>query len=110
MDYPDSDRFRARLSSLRKGGRSRPLYLSPRRLEKLHAIYRGQIVPSEDAPPPSVEARRATNLFVEYYNHVVPFDRRVLEEVWGRCNREDCEAERAQVERPLWGLDESASR
>jgi hypothetical protein len=95
---------------LRRGERSRNRNLSPQRLEKLHAIYSGRFMPGLDAAPPSVEARRATNLFVKNYNHVIPFDRRVLEDVWGRCTGEDCEAERAQVEGLLWGLDESASR
>jgi hypothetical protein len=57
-----------------------------------------------------VEALRVTNLFLNYYSHVLPFDRRVLEEVWGRCGGEGCEAARARAEKLLWGLDGSASR
>jgi hypothetical protein len=57
-----------------------------------------------------VEALRATNLFVNYYNHAVPFDRRVLEEAWDRCRGEGCEAERARAEELVWGLGGSASR
>ncbi len=66
--------------------------------------------PREDTAPPLVEALRVTGLFLNYYSHVVPFDRRVIEEAWGRCGGEDCEVERARTEKLLWGLDGSASQ
>jgi hypothetical protein len=110
VDYPESELRRDMLPRLRKGARSRIPVLSPPRLERLHGIYSGQIVPSLDTPPPGEEARRVTDLFLRRYNHVVPFDRRVLEEVWARCDGEDCEVERAKVEGALWGLDESDSQ
>jgi hypothetical protein len=110
VDYPESDLWRDTLPTLRKGARARIPVLSPQRLERLHAIYSGQIVTRPDAPSPGKEARRVADLFLRHYNHVVPFDRRVLEEVWDRCDGEDCEVERAKVEGALWGLDESASQ
>jgi hypothetical protein len=110
VDHPDSDRWRATLSSLRKAVRSRNPSLSSSRLERLHALHSGRVIPGEDAAPAHVEARRATELFLNHYHHVIPFDRGVLEEAWGRCNGEECEAERAQFEGMLWGLDESASQ
>jgi len=110
VDHPDSDLWRATLSSLRKAARSRSPNLSSPRLEKLRALYSGQVIPGEDAAPAHVEARRTTELLLNHYHHVVPFDRRVLEEVWGGCVGEDCEAERAQYEGTFWGLDGNASR
>jgi hypothetical protein len=110
VDHPDSALWRATLSSLRKVGRSGNPNLSSPRLERLRALYGGRIIPSRDAAPVHVEARRATELFLNHYHHVIPFDRGVLEEVWGRCNGEECDAERAQFEGMLWGLDESASQ
>jgi hypothetical protein len=110
VDHPNSDRWRATLSSARKAARSRSPSLSASRLEKLHALHSGRVIPGEDAAPAHVEARRATELFFNHYHHIVPFDRRVLEEVWGDCNGEECEAERAQFEEMLWGLDESDSQ
>jgi hypothetical protein len=110
VDYPESELRRDTLSSLRKAARSRSPNLASPRLEKLRALYSGRIIPGRDAPPAHVEARRATELFFNHYHHVVPFDRRVLEEVWGDCNGEECEAERAQFEGMLWGVDESASQ
>jgi hypothetical protein len=105
VDHPDSDLWRATLSSLRKAARSRSRNLSSPRLERLRALYSGRVIPGEDAAPAHVEARRATDLLLNHYHHVVPFDRRLLEEIWGRCGGEDCEAERAQIEGMLWGLD-----
>jgi len=110
VDHPDSALWSATLSALRKTTRSRNSSLRPERLRRMHAFYSGRFIPGEDAAPPHVEARRVTNFFLNHYNHIVPFDRRVLEEVWGRCGGEDCEAERARVEDLLWGLDDSASR
>ena len=76
----------------------------------LHALYSGWFIPGEDAASPFVEAVRVTDRFFNRYNHVVPFDRRVLEEVWDHCGGEDCEAERARAEDLLWGLDGTSSR
>jgi len=110
VDYPESDLWRATLSSLRKAARSRDPNLSSSRLQKLRALCSGRVIPGEDDAPAHVEARRVTELFLNHYHHVVPFDRRVLEEVWGRCNDEACDAERAQFEGMLGGLGEGASR
>jgi predicted membrane-bound spermidine synthase len=110
VDHPKSALRRAALPTLRKTARPRNSNLSTERLSQLRALYSGRLVASEDAPPPLVEARRVTELFLSHYHHVVPLDRRVLEEVWGRCDGEDCEAERAKVEELLWGFDGSASQ
>jgi hypothetical protein len=110
VDHPKSALRRAAVPALRKTVRPRSPSLSTAQLARLHALHSGRVIPSEDAPTPLVEARRATDLFLKHYHHVVPFDRRALEEVWGRCGSEDCEAERARAEELLWGLDGSASR
>ena len=110
VDYPDSALWGATLSSLRKATRSKNSSLTPARLTRLHDLYSGRFIPGENAVPPRVEAQRVTDFFFNHYNHVVPFDRRVLEEIWSRCGGEDCEAARARAEDLLWGLDGSASR
>jgi len=110
VDHPDSHGWRSTLSSLRKGPRARAPHLSSRRIERLRAFFEGRFVPSDDAPSPLEEARRVTNVFLKNYNHIVPFDRRVLDEVWDRCEGADCEAEREEYEGMLWGYDESASQ
>jgi hypothetical protein len=108
VDYPKSALRRAALPTLRKTARPRESTLSAARLERLRAVYSGQTLPSEDAPSPLVEAQRVTDLFLNHYHHVVPLDPRVLEEAWGRCEGEDCEAGRARAAELLWGLDDSA--
>jgi hypothetical protein len=109
VDHPDSDLRPATVSALRNNARRRNP-VAAQRLEKLRALYSGEVIFSEDAAPPLVQAQRMTDLFSVYYNHVVPFDRRVLEELWDRCDGEDCETERARAEERLGGLDGSASR
>ena len=42
-------------------------------------------------------ARALTNRFAIHYQHAVPFDRRVLDDAWSRCQGESCEAERRQA-------------
>jgi len=110
VDYPDSDLWRATLSALRKTTRPRNMHLTAQPLARLRALYSGRVIPREDPRPPHVEAMRVTSLFLNFYSHVLPFDRRVLEEVWGRCGGADCEAQRVRVEKLIWGLDGSASR
>jgi SAM-dependent methyltransferase len=107
LDHPDSDRWRTTLASLRRGPRARTPFLSARRLDRLREFYSGRFVPSQDDPAPSVEAHRVTNLFVKHYNHIVPFDRAVLDDVWARCEGADCQAERAKIEAKFRGFDES---
>jgi predicted membrane-bound spermidine synthase len=110
VDHPNSDLWRSTLSTLRRSARPSNASLAPWRLERLHALYSGRVVHGEDDAPQSVQAVRATALFLKYYNHVVPFDRRLLEERWDRCVDEDCETERAWAEDLLWGPDGSASQ
>jgi hypothetical protein len=110
VEHPDSDRWSAALSGLRKGTRARTPALGPHLLEKLHAFYGGRFIPGEDAAPPHVEARRATDFYLNYYNHIVPFDRRAINDVWDRCDGEECDAERARAAELLWGLDGSTAR
>jgi hypothetical protein len=104
VDYPDSALWRATLPTLRKSTLTRDTDLTAQRLGRLRSLYSGWIISGEDAPPPRMVFQRVKNLFLNYYNHVVPFDRRVLEEVWGRCG-EDCESGRAGAEELLWGFD-----
>jgi spermidine synthase len=110
VDHPKSDLRRAALPTLRKAARAKSPSLGEVRLAKLRAFHDGRFIPGEDAAPPLVEAQRQTNLFLNHYSHVVPFDRRALEAVWGRCGSEDCEVERARAEELLWGLDGSAAQ
>jgi hypothetical protein len=110
VDHPKSALRRAALPTLRKTARPRDANLSTEQLARLRALYSGRFVPSEDAPTPLVEAQRVTDLFLNHYHHVVPFDRRVLEKVWSLCDGEGCETGRARAEGLLWGIDGSASR
>ena len=110
VDHPKSALRRAALPILRKTARPRESVLRAAQLERLRALYSGRVPLDEDAPSPLVAAQRVTELFLNHYHHVVPLDRRVLEEVWGRCDGEGCGAERVRAGGLLWGLDGSASQ
>ncbi len=110
IDHPDSKSWRVTLSALRKTARARNSTLAAHRLERLYELYNGLTIPDEDAPPAHVSAQRVTDRFANFYHHVFPFERRVLEEAWNRCNTEECEAGRLRAEKLLWGFSDRAAR
>ncbi len=109
VDYPDSDRWRRSASALRKRLRGLARAIGSRRLALLSAFYAGHVTPSDDAGLSWLEARRTTDLFVNHFNHVIPFDPRLIDEIWSRCSARECETERARAQAWIGGSDQSAS-
>ena len=89
VDYPDSERRRATLAELRAGKGAKNSSFTNERLGELIALYRGDALSHQDTMTVE-EAARATGRFLNYYHHVVPFDQRVIEAVWDRCDGEGC--------------------
>jgi hypothetical protein len=109
FDHPGSQRRRDVLADLRLRGGNRIPDIAPSRLRELHAFYSGRIQP-ESGGLTSEQALLLTTRFLNYYHHAVPFDRRVLESVWGRCEGADCASGRLEIEKYLWGIGGDASR
>jgi len=109
VDYPDSDRWRRSASELRKRMRGWARAIGSRRLALLSAFYAGHVTPSDDAGLSWLDARRTTDLFVNHFNHVIPFDPRLIDEIWSRCSARECETERARAQPWIGGSDQSAS-
>ncbi|HEY5656954.1 MAG TPA: fused MFS/spermidine synthase, partial [Myxococcota bacterium] len=107
FDHPGSDRRRIALTELRMGGGARNPHIEASRLRELYALYSGRIHP-ESGPLTSRAALLLTTRFLNYYHHAVPFDHRVLEAAWSRCEGPDCESARRRIEGYLWELDGDA--
>jgi SAM-dependent methyltransferase len=75
-DYPRSERRREAVKRLP------PRAVPPRVVAQIAALF-GPARSNGDVPLPA--AVRATNQFVNYYHHAVPFDSRVIEERWKHC-------------------------
>jgi predicted membrane-bound spermidine synthase len=91
--------------------RRRPTYreaLSADTLTRLARLFSdGETAPK--GPGGLAAAKRATELFVDYYHHAVPFERRALAAIWRACpDRSDelgCRKDRAVTESALGDLD-----
>jgi predicted membrane-bound spermidine synthase len=108
LDHPGSHRRRTTLTELRmKGGAKKNVHIEAPRLRELYALFSGTIRP-ESGPLTSRAALLTSTRFLNYYHHAVPFHRRVLEEVWNRCEGESCAPARSEIEAYLWGLGAGA--
>jgi hypothetical protein len=78
--------------------------LAPANLALLASLQAGAELPVPDAAVPDQQVIEATDAFLSHYTHAAPFDRRVLEALWRRCESPECGARRRQVERILGTL------
>jgi spermidine synthase len=108
VDYPQSDRWQHAASELRKRMRRRASMLGLGRLAALSALYAGRITSADDATVSLLKAQQTTDLFVNHYNHVIPFDPRLIEEIWSRCTAKECATGRAGAEPWIEESDRSA--
>jgi SAM-dependent methyltransferase len=111
FDHPGSTRRRTTLTELRleTGVRNQNPHLEAGRLRELQPLYSGEIRP-ESGPLTSRAALLMTTRFLNYYHHAVPFDRRVLDVAWSRCEGESCAPARRKIEVYLWGLETARPR
>jgi len=105
-DEAESPRLRATLEELRKEGGRAQEALKPGRLAQVEALYGGRIrKPTGEAA--LRHAQRLTKRFLRHYHHAVPFERRVLDEAWERCQVEGCAEQRERAEGQLGDLQVS---
>jgi hypothetical protein len=95
--YPQSPTLQGALSASRKKASEASKYLTPKNLAAIQALFVGGGAAGRDAYS-AAEAERLTGLYRRHYNHIVPFDRDYLEQVWDRCQGADCEERRARAE------------
>ncbi len=95
-DYPDSQRRKNVLADIRKQAGAEAPNFTAAKLERLAALYESPAAELGDETTIE-EAQALTNRYAIHYQHAVPFDRRVLDDAWRRCNGERCEMQRQAV-------------
>jgi hypothetical protein len=104
LDRPGSPRLKSALEELRRMNRGYLQALAPRKLRQLRMLYTGR-VPDAGGTLSARRAEEITERFLVHYHHAVPFDRRVVEAVWGRCRGVDCEDRQRNAWQHLRSLD-----
>ena len=109
LDRPGSPRLKKALSELRKINPASRKALTDKQLKKLRMLFDGSVpvVPPSALP---TQAESLTKRFLQHYHHVVPFDRRVIEAAWRRCNVDDCDIRRQDAWESLGSFSGSFSR
>jgi len=103
-DYPGSARFPEALAEARSSVAESEL-LSERNLALLVRLYGADNGGPPSGNRPLARANRTTQRFLRFYHHAVPFDRKVVVDVWNDCRVEACEERRRSAEKELGALD-----
>lgn len=103
VDHPGSSRFESTLEDLRKDTGGKMPEIQKGRLAMLRPLY-GAKLPVAKKAAVLAQAQALTTRFARFYHHAVPFDRRILEAVWGRCQMKGCEENRRKAEDRLGEL------
>ena len=106
---PKSERRSSMLSGgLRSGvGRANPL--SDGTLATIGALFGGRPLKDLQGPSSLLRAKRVSALYANHYHHPVPFDRKVLRDVWGNCSAEGCREAKQQFEKQLGKINTSSA-
>jgi spermidine synthase len=104
-DYPESPRLEAVLAEVRASLGNRRASLSPDKISEMQILFSGQFKASR---LPLERTRALTNRFTTHYNHAVPFDEGVLDDIWNRCRDLRCDSARRKFEGRLGMLEDGA--
>jgi spermidine synthase len=104
-EYPHSPRLSTALAEVRATLGAQYTSLAPKKIEAVRVFFEGKLAASDF---PVTRARKMTNRFTTYYNHVIPFDEGVIELIWNHCSGRGCAAARREVEEGL-GLQQAGS-
>ena len=78
--------------------RTRKAELAPNLISDLQRLFDGRFGASA---LPYARVRELVTLYATHYNHAIPFDEDVLDDIWSRCQDLRCGTTRRQVERML---------
>jgi predicted membrane-bound spermidine synthase len=101
-ERPQSRRLQAALADVRTSLGRRQARIAPKNIKSARILFGEELVASNY---PVAKARALTNQFTKHYNHVAPFDERVLEVAWNRCRGPGCEEARREAQEALGMLD-----
>ncbi len=96
VDWPGSPQLDRALARARTEAGNNSIHIGPGVLQPLVALHRrgAGTLPAE---LPVATASDLTNRFLTHYHHAVPFDRRALDDLWGRCRGPGCAQWREQA-------------
>jgi spermidine synthase len=110
-DHPQSPRLQAVLAEMRRSARDRQVDLAPTQISDVQRLFDRTFGAST---LPYARVRELVRLYATHYNHAVPFDEDVLDDIWSRCKDLRCGTTRRKVERMLeegsWDLDPIAEK
>jgi len=110
-DHPESPRRQAALAEMRRSVRARQADLAPNEISDVQRLFDRKFGAST---LPYVRVRELLRLYATHYNHAIPFDEDVLDDIWSRCHDLRCGTTRRQVERMLeegsWDLPPIAEK
>jgi predicted membrane-bound spermidine synthase len=92
--HPGSERLERALEAQRELGGNRVPQLSGASLSRIRMLHNRRALDSRE-PIPIDRAERITRVFLQHYHHAAPFDRRIFEALWERCDDPRCEKRRA---------------
>jgi hypothetical protein len=97
-DHPESPRRQAVLAEMRRGARARQADLTPNEIGDVQRLFDRKFGASTLQ---YARVRELVKLYAKHYNHAVPFDEDVLDDIWSRCQDLRCGTTRRKVERML---------
>ncbi|MCH7576703.1 MAG: fused MFS/spermidine synthase [Chloroflexi bacterium] len=110
-DHPESTRRQAALAEMRRGARARQADLAPNEIGDVQRLFDRKFGAST---LPYARVWELVSLYATHYNHAVPFDEDVLDDIWSRCQDLRCGTARRKVERMLeegsWDLPPIAEK
>ncbi|MBW2495303.1 MAG: fused MFS/spermidine synthase, partial [Deltaproteobacteria bacterium] len=99
-DHPHSLRRQAVLAEMRRVAKSRQMDLAPNEVGDVQRLFDRKFGASA-LPYPRV--RELVRLYAAHYNHAVPFDEDVLDDIWSHCQDLRCGTTRRKIEQMLKG-------
>jgi len=93
-EYPRSPQRRAALEEVRSRLGNRRAKFAPQKIASVRALFWSEVAASEI---PLARAKATTNRFTRHYNHVIPFDAGMLDDIWSRCREAGCDEARRDL-------------
>ena len=97
-DHPESPRRQAVLAEMQRIARTRQAKLALNEIGDLQRLFDRKF---DASTLPYAMVRELVRLYATHYNHAIPFDEDVLDDIWSRCQDLRCGTTRRQVERML---------
>jgi hypothetical protein len=103
-DDPESERLEILREELRNEVLNSPLP-DTMELKNVAVLFGQSPFRTLDGPESLARANRISTMFLLYYHHAVPFERRRLRAIWNQCVDRNCNEARRRLERQVGSLE-----